>query len=263
MWGTGEAYEPFMGRWSRLVAVGLLDRLSLPPGLRWLDVGCGTGAVTRQILRAAAPAAVTGVDRSEDYVRHARRHVKDPRAHFVCGDATSLPLPDAAAGAAVSGLVLNFVPDPDRAAAELARVVRPGGTVAVYLWDYADDGMGFLCRFWEAATALDPLGRGSDERTRFPLCGREPLHDLLTGSGLADVEVTAISVPTVFRDFADYWEPFLGGQGPAPSYVASLKPPHRAALRDRLRETLPRAADGSIPLTARAWTGTGHRPTAP
>ncbi|MFG2616801.1 class I SAM-dependent methyltransferase [Streptomyces sp. NPDC048507] len=260
MWGTGEAYEPFMGRWSRAVAAAFVRRLDLPPGLDWLDVGCGTGAVTREVLRGAGPAGVTGVDRSEDYVRHARRHVRDPRARFVRGDAEALPLPDARAAVAVSGLVLNFVPGPARAAAELVRVVRPGGTVGVYLWDYADDGMGLLCRFWEAAAALDPGCRSVDERARFPLCGREPLRALLTGAGLAGVTVSAIEVPTVFRDFADYWDPFLGGQGPAPGYVASLGPARRAALRERLRATLPRAADGSVPLTARAWSATGRRP---
>ncbi|MCX4545544.1 class I SAM-dependent methyltransferase [Streptomyces sp. NBC_01565] len=261
MWAAGEAYEPYVGRWSRLVAAEFVRRLGLAPGGSWRDIGCGTGAVARAVLDAAAPRDVTGVDPAESYVRHARRHVADPRAHFVLGDARALPFPDARASAAVSGLVLNFVPDPARAAAEMVRVVAPGGTVGAYLWDFGEGGMEAIRTFWDAARALDPRAGALDEAVRFPLCGRTPLRELLTGAGLAEVETDAITVPTRFRDFDDYWGPFLGGQGPAPGYVASLPEGHRTELRERLRTALPTASDGSVHLTARAWTAWGARPS--
>ncbi|MFD3556325.1 class I SAM-dependent methyltransferase [Streptomyces goshikiensis] len=260
MWAAGEAYEPYVGRWSRLVAAEFVRRLAAAPGGSWRDIGCGTGAVARAVLDAAAPRRVIGVDPAESYVRHARRHLAGPRADFVVGDALALPFPDGRATAAVSGLVLNFLPDPARAAAEMVRVVAPGGTVAVYLWDYGEGGMRAIRTFWDAARALDRRAEALDEAVRFPLAGRTPLRELLTGAGLAGVEVGEITVPTRFRDFDDYWGPFLGGQGPAPAYVASLPEDHRAELRERLRATLPRASDGSIRLTARAWTAWGARP---
>ncbi|MFF2195508.1 class I SAM-dependent methyltransferase [Streptomyces sp. NPDC058157] len=260
MWAAGEAYEPYVGRWSRLVAARFVRWLDASPGGSWRDVGCGTGAVTRAVLDAAGPAAVVGLDPSEGYLAYAREHVRDPRARFVRADAVNLPFADATASAAVSGLVLNFVPDPPRAAAEMARVVRPGGLVGVYLWDFGEGGMEAIRAFWDAATALDPAAHALDEAVRFPLCTRTALGSLLAGAGLTEVETEEIRVPTPFPDFDDYWTPFLGGQGPAPSYLAALPEDHRAALRERLRAGLPRAADGSIPLHARAWAARGRRP---
>ncbi|GAA2636472.1 class I SAM-dependent methyltransferase [Streptomyces spororaveus] len=259
MWATGEAYEPYVGRWSRLVADRFVRETAAPGGGRWLDVGCGTGAVTRAVLDLARPAAVVGVDPSRGYVDYARRHIVDRRARFVLADATRLPFPDATASVAVSGLVLNFVPDPARAAAELARVVVPGGRVGVYVWDYGQGGMEAIRAFWDAAVALDGEARTRDEGTRFPLCAPGPLGELLAGAGLEDVEVEEIRVPTAFADFDDYWTPFLGGQGPAPAYLSQLPGEHRAELRERLRAALPRAADGSIPLHARAWAARARR----
>ncbi|MEV7563264.1 class I SAM-dependent methyltransferase [Streptomyces sp. NPDC089795] len=259
MWATGEAYEPYVGRWSRSVARHFVLLLDAPPGGSWRDVGCGTGAVTRAVLDLAEPETVVGIDPSPGYVRYARRNITDPRALFVLADAVNLPFADATASAAVSGLVLNFVPDAPRAAAEMARAVRPGGLVAAYVWDFEEGGMEAIRAFWEAASALDPDARDLDEAVRFPLCGREPLRELLVGAGLDDVAVEAIGVPTHFSDFDDYWQPFLGGQGPAPAYVASLPQERRTELRERLRAALPRAADGSIPLRARAWAARGTR----
>ncbi|CAL9341613.1 2-methoxy-6-polyprenyl-1,4-benzoquinol methylase, mitochondrial [Streptomyces sp. enrichment culture] len=261
VWGDGEAYEPYIGRWSRRVAEEFVRRLDVPAGAAWWDVGCGTGAVTRAVVEAADPGRVVGADPSESYLRYARRAIGDPRAGFVRADARRLPAPDGAAGAAVSGLVLNFVPEPARAAAEMLRVLRPGGLAAVYVWDYTQGGMGLLRHFWEAAAEVDADAARLDEGARFPLCAPEPLRLLLRGSGLADVTVGEIVVPTRFRDFADYWEPFRGGQGPAPAYLASLPEARRELLRERLRASLPAAADGSITLSARAWTAGGRRPS--
>jgi len=258
-WAAGGAYEAYIGRWSRPVAAEFLRRLGVSPGRRWLDVGCGTGALTAAVLAGSQPVAVIGIDPSPGFLAHAREATTGAPVAFEVGDATSLPLPDGAVDAAVSGLVLNFVPEPGRAAAEMARVTAPGGTVAAYLWDYAG-GMAMLRHFWDAAVALDPAAAELDEGRRFPLCRPEPLRRLWAGAGLDDVAVQAIEVPTVFADFEDYWTPFLGGQGPAPGYVASLTGARRAALRGLLRDRLPAAGDGSIPLTARAWAVRGRRP---
>ncbi|HWD45282.1 MAG TPA: class I SAM-dependent methyltransferase [Actinomycetota bacterium] len=259
VWAAGDAYEPYIGRWSRLVARELLRWLALPGGSVWLDVGCGTGALAGAVLAAADPAALVGLDPSPGFVAHARARLGDPRARFVVADARRLPLADAAVDAAVSGLVLNFVPDPAQAVAEMARVTRPGGRVAAYVWDYAE-GMELIRRFWDAAADLDPAATDLDEGRRFPLCRPEPLAGLLRDAGLAGVEARPLRVPTVFRDFDDYWAPFLGGQGPAPGYVMSLDAPRRAALRAALAARLPAAADGSIALTARAWAVAGRTP---
>jgi SAM-dependent methyltransferase len=258
VWASGDAYEPYVGRWSRLVACGLVEWLGMPPGSRWLDVGCGTGALCETILAAASPAEVLGVDRSEGYVAYARERVRADRVRFEVGDACQLPVPDGVFDAAVSGLVLNFVPEPARMVAEMARAARRGGRVAVYVWDYAGR-MELMRHFWDAAVALDPGARALDEGVRFPICRPEPLAELWRGAGLASVETRAIDVLTVFGDFGDYWTPFLGGQAPAPGYAMSLGEERRAALRDRIRAGLPIRADGSIHLTARAWAVRGVR----
>ncbi len=258
VWASGDAYEPYVGRWSRLVAEAFLAWLAVPRDKAWLDVGCGTGAVSSTILRLCAPGRLVGIDPSAAFIAYARRAVADRRAEFQAGDAQSLPLPDETFDAAVSGLVLNFVSEPSRAAAEMARATRRGGTVAAYVWDYAGE-MQLMRRFWDAAAALDPRARELDEGRRFPLCRPEALQTLFRDAGLIDVEVRPIDVPTVFRDFDDYWRPFLGGQGPAPGYCVSLGEREREKLRERLRTTLPAEADGTIRLIARTWAVRGTK----
>ncbi|MFF0153729.1 class I SAM-dependent methyltransferase [Micromonospora sp. NPDC005203] len=260
VWQDGAAYEAYVGRWSRLVAVTFLRWLDLPAELRWLDVGSGTGVLTSTVLRTAQPRRITGVDPSDGFVRQARRGVTDARADFAVGDAQVLPLEDGAVDVVVSGLVLNFVPEPARAVAEFARVVAPGGVVAAYVWDYAE-GMAMMRRFWDAASALDLAAAARDDRHRFALCHPEPLRTLWRDAGLTDVSVQALDVPTVFADFSDYWTPFLGGQGSAPAYLTSLSQAQRTALRDLLAARLPTEPDGSIRLTARAWAIRGTAPT--
>lgn len=256
-WVEGDLYEPYVGRWSRRVAQAFLDWLDLPAGKDWVDVGCGTGALTQAVLDRASPRSVTGIDSAPGFVHRARARVSTPGVRFEVGDARALPLPDDSADVAVSGLVLNFVPQPQEAVAQQVRVVRPGGTVAAYVWDYADK-MELMRYFWNAAGELDPAARQLDERVRFPLCAPGPLAGLFAQAGLSGVAVRAIDVPTVFRDFDDYWSPFLGGQGPAPGYAMSLDDAHRAALRERIRSHLPAAADGTIHLVARAWAVRGR-----
>jgi len=257
IWASGDAYEPYVGRWSRLVARTFIAWLAVPPGSHWLDVGCGTGALSGTVLETAAPAAVTGVDASEGFIAYARAHV--PGARFEKGNALALPVESAAFDAVVSGLMLNFVPDPAAAVAEMARAARPGGSVALYVWDYAG-GMEMMRRFWDAAAALDPAGHEIDEGRRFAaVCNPGALAGFLAGAGLRDVATRPIDVPTVFRDVDDFWSPFLGAQGPAAAYAMSLGEKQRAALRDRILADLPLSPDGSIPLSARAWAVRGER----
>ena len=256
VWAAGDLYEPYVGRWSRLVAARFLAELDVPPGGDWLDLGCGTGALSAAVLEARAPRRVLGIDPSEGFLATARWRIAEPRAEFRHGDAGALPVQDASFDAVVSGLVLNFVPDPARAAAEMRRAARPGGTVAAYVWDYAE-GMQMMRRFWDAARRLDPAAAELDEGRRFPLCRPEALRALFEGAGLGGVETGAVEVPTLFRDFDDVWTPFLGGQGPAPGYCMSLDEDRRAALREELRAMLPAAPDGRIALAARAWTVRG------
>ena len=252
IWQSGAGYEAYVGRWSRRVAEVFIEGLGSPAQARWVDVGCGTGAVTETILRLADPASVVGVDPSEAFVTFARGQVVDPRASFAVGDGAALPLPDDGADVAVSGLVLNFVPDPVAMLAEMGRVTRPGGTVAIYVWDYAD-GMEFMRRFWDAAVEQDPGVRTKSESLMFEICKPEPLRDAFQRAGLTDIDVQPIDVPTVFRDFDDYWRPFLMATAPAPRHAMSLSEADREDLRSRLQARLPTRPDGSIHLVARAW----------
>jgi SAM-dependent methyltransferase len=258
-WASGSSYEPYMGRWSRLVAAQFVDWLAVPHGRDWLDVGCGTGALSDTILQQAAPAAVTGVDSAEPFVIYAREHIRDDRASFKVADAMALPFGDGLFDAVVSGLALNFVPRPDVAVPEMVRVAAAGATVAAYVWDYAGE-MQMMRIFWDVAVEIDPAAAERDEGARFAFCMPEPLARLFTDAGLARVEVRAIDVLTRFRDFDDYWQPFLRGQGPAAGYATALPDAKQAVLAERLRARLPRAADGSISLVARAWAVRGSPP---
>jgi len=261
LWANGASCEAYVGRWSRSVARQFLAWLSVPAGAHWLGIGGGTGALSQAILEITSPQSVLGIDASKGYIAHARELIQDPRAAFCLGDAQVLPVASAAYDAVVSGLVLNFLPQPDQALGEMIRAAREDGTVAAYVWDYAGH-MQLIRYFWDAAAALDPGAFPLDEGRRFPLCQPEPLRQLFQAGRLEGVEVRMIDVPTLFRDFDDYWTPFLGGQGPAPDYVASLSEDRRVALRERLRTMLPIAPDGSIHLVARAWAVRGVRRNA-
>jgi SAM-dependent methyltransferase len=255
-WDDGATYEPYVGRWSRVVANRFVRWLGLPAGAAWLDFGCGTGALSHTILAAAQPRLVIGCDRSAGYVAFAQAQTSDTRAQFVVAQLPELPQIDHGFDAAVAGLVLNFLPSPLEGVHAMRVRVRPGGTVAAYVWDYAE-GMELIRVFWDAAVALDGGARALDEGTRFPLCGPEPLAQLFEAGRLQEVAVQSIEVPTVFRNFDDFWQPFLGGQGPAPGYATALSPERRVALRDSIRRRLRSAPDGTIALTARAWAVKG------
>jgi len=250
-WERGSPYEQYVGRWSRQIAPMFLSWLKIPAGRRWLDVGCGTGALCATIVDRCSPSSVAGVEPSEGFLTTAKENLAG-RAALHQGSATAIPLDDASVDVAVSGLVLNFVPDPPAALLEMARVTSKGGTIAAYVWDYAAR-MELIRFFWDAAVELDPEAAKLDEGARFPLCRPEALERLFAGAELQEVDVKPIDIPTSFSDFDDYWRAFLGGQGPASAYAMSLGETARARLRDRIRERLPTEANGSIPLTARAW----------
>jgi SAM-dependent methyltransferase len=252
-WQAGDSYEAYMGRWSRLIAPRFLAWLGPADGLDWLEVGCGTGALSAAILAQATPRSLVAVDPSEGFLATARAQLPDGRVEFRVGDAQALPLPDASRDVVVSALVLNFVPDRQKALAEMQRVARAGGTIGFYVWDYPGGGMGLMRAFWDAAAALDPAARDLTEDKRFPFCTPDGLTAAATAAGLGAAEMTAIEVPTVFRDFDDFWRPFTLGAGPAPGYCMSLAPEARERLKEKLQASLPTSADGSIALTARAW----------
>lgn len=250
-WERGSPYEQYVGRWSRRVAPPFLAWLAIPAGRRWLDVGCGTGALCAAIVDCCSPSAVVGVEPSEGFLKTAQENLAD-RAVLHQGSATMIPLGDASVDVVVSGLVLNFVPDQRAALVEMARVTRPRGTIAAYVWDYAGK-MELMRFFWDAAVELDPSAAQMDEGSRFPMCNPPALEQLFAGAGLEAVETKPIDIPTPFSDFDDYWRPFLGGQGPAPAYAMSLDEAMRGRLRDRIRERMPVAPNGSVSLIARAW----------
>lgn len=255
-WDWSSDYEGFMGRWSRLVAAQFVRAIDGRRGLRWLDVGCGTGALLHTIRDLASPMQLAGVDPSPEFADAARARLRGQADVRVAGG-EDLPFVDDAFDLVVSGLVLNFIPDPLAAVREWKRVARPGGVVSAYVWDYSD-GMEFLRYFWDAVVELDPAAAGFDEGVRFPTCQPDRLQDLFDDAGLSAVESGSVWINTVFRDFDDYWAPFLSGQGPAPGYVAELGDSQRSRLADRLRSSLGGTSNGAIELRARAWTVAGR-----
>jgi len=256
VWASGDSYEQYVGRWSRRVAHEFIRWLAAADYGLWLDVGCGTGALSQTILELKNPGKVTGVDRSDEFVATARGNVVHAKVEFKVGDAGALPVDSDLYDVAVSGLVLNFVPDREQMIAEMKRAVHEGGMVALYVWDYANN-MQMMRHFWNAAAALDSRAYDLDEGRRFPICSPDALLTLFHQAGLRDLETFPIDISTKFKDFDDFWTPFLGGQGSAPGYAMSLSAEQRAQLRDRLYHSLPFAIDGSIPLVARAWAVKG------
>jgi SAM-dependent methyltransferase len=257
-WTGGGEYESYVGRWSRRVAEQFIEWLGASEGSAWLDVGSGTGALTASIVARAAPASVVAIDRSADFVAHASAELPDRRIVFLVADAAALPLTGARADMVVSGLLLNFLPDPDAAVGELRRVARPGATVAAYVWDYAD-GMEPIRAFWDAAIELAPAAREVDEAVRFPLCDPDRLQRVFRDAGLLDVSARVIDSEAAFSDFDDYWAPFLSGVGPAPGYCAALAADQREALRALLLARLS-PAGGPITMNARAFAVRGTVP---
>jgi len=245
-----------MGRWSRKLAPKFVSWLQVPEGDHWLDVGCGTGALTDAICKYADPASVVGCDPSEPFVQYAREQISDQRCSFVIAEAGTLPTRPFGFGSVTSSLALNFLPQPEAAVEEMRDLAVSGGTVSACVWDYAGR-MEYLRHFWDVASSLDPNARGLDEGRRFPICQPEGLDQLFRSGGLLSVSYDPIDIATEFADFDEYWRPFLGGTGPAPSYVASLEKDRREAFASELDRALPRTPDGTIALIACAWAVRG------
>ena len=252
VWQGASAYERFMGRWSRDLARHFVSWLAAPPEGHWLEVGCGTGALTSAIVDLGRPASVMATDASAQYIGDARKALPDQRVQFLVASAENLPRRAEGYDVVASSLVLNFIPDPVAALREMGALGSDNGVVGVCVWDYAE-GMQFLRHFWDAAVALDPAAHRYDEGERFPICSPPALEAAFREAGFPAVEVQGLEVETRFADFEDYWTPFVGGPGPAPGYLASLSAGNQEELARRLEAALPRDSDGSVPMTARAW----------
>ncbi len=252
-WAGGALYEQYMGRWSRLVAAEFMRWLDPPDGLRWVDVGCGSGALCSALIACCEPLEVLGVDPAQAFVEYARLILPDARVQFKTGSATSIPAADHKYGGVVSGLVFNFLPDPVAALEEVKRIATPGARVAIYVWDYAER-MEWLRYFWDAAIAVNSSALEADEGPRFPLCRPQALHALFTGAGFSHVIAGSVEANARFVDFSDYWHPFVaGGRFPSPAYLYTRPLDEREAIRSHLERVLPRQTDGSIILAMRAW----------
>jgi SAM-dependent methyltransferase len=258
MFSVGEAYDFFMGRWSRRIAPLLVQFAGVADRDHVLDVGSGTGSLAAAVADVAPSTRIVGIDRSTPYVAVAKARQQSLRMWFVVADAQQLPFQDASFDRTVSLLILNFVPDPQKALTEMIRVSRPGGTVAAAVWDYGE-GMEMLRMFWDEAIALDPRADGKDER-HMPLSRAGELATLWR-MGLQNVSETALTIETRFSSFENYWSPFLQRQGPAGAHVAALSPGDREQLQWKLRQRLlGNGADGPFTLRARAWAARGAVP---
>ena len=259
IFSVGAAYERFMGRWSRELAPLLVTFAGIRDGDAVLDVGSGTGALTTALAARAPSSRIIGIDPAASYVAFARQRHPGERVRFEVGDAQQLRFADASFDRTVSLLVLNFIPDPAKALDEMVRVTRRGGVVSGAVWDYGR-GMEMLRVFWDEAVALNPAADSRDER-HMPLSRKGELGALWRAHRLQDVAEDALTIPTRFTSFEDYWSPFLEKQGPAGNYVAGLAADEREQLRLRLRKRLlGDGPDRPIVLSARAWAVRGIVP---
>jgi SAM-dependent methyltransferase len=259
MFTASEGYERFMGRWSRLLAPQYIAFAGIRDGERILDVGTGTGSVASALAAAMPASEIVAVDPSEAFIAHAKTNTRSGRVRFEVGDAQALRHEDGAFDQTMSLLVMNFVPDPEKAIGEMRRVTRPGGTVSACVWDY-DAGMQMLRFFWDEVVALDPAMEPRDER-HMKLCREGQLGALWRKAGLADVQERALTIEQRYTSFEDYWAPFLKGAGPGGAYVVSLTEERRRALAARLQERLLGGRpDGAFTLRARAWCVRGLCP---
>lgn len=256
MWGGGD-YDFMMGRWSQLMAPLLVQFAEIQDGEKVLDVGCGTGSLTRALLDAGPAVQVTGIDGSDQYVEIGRKNVDSGRANLEQGDAQSLPYADDSFDKCVSLLVMNFIPDAAKAVNEMKRVTRPGGTITAAVWDYGD-GMEMLRHLWDEASSIDEDAVAKHEGN-MPLCRKGELAALWTENGLSEVSDTGLTIQMDFASFEDYWAPFLTGVGPSGSYVSGLGTQDQHVLKERLNQKLSNGdSNAPISLSARAWAVRGR-----
>ncbi len=255
----GNAYERIMGRWSRRLAPLLIRFGGLAEGDRVLDVGCGTGSLGLALPEVANVASVTGIDQAAVYVSFARSRTTDPRFSFQQADARALPFPDASFDRAFSMLVLQFIPDAERAAAEMRRVVRPGGSVTAAVWD-SFGGTPHLRLMWDTAAALDPSATRPRSLFRY-LSAPDEMATLWRRLGLRDVEQTSLTIRMDFASFEDYWDPFTTGEGGTGEFMSSLSDAMRETLREHVRRGyVSNRPDGPRSFTATAWACRGTVP---
>jgi SAM-dependent methyltransferase len=261
MFAVSAGYERFMGRWSRLLAPAYIAFAGVKNGDRVLDVGTGTGSLAAA-LEASMPASeIVGVDPSEGFIAYAQKNAnaKSTRVHFEVGDAQALKFKDASFDNTLALLVMNFVPDPNKAVVEMRRVTRQQGIVSACVWDY-DAGMQMLRFFWDEAVAFDPAIEPKDER-HMKLSRQGQLGDLWREGGLVNVKEEPLVIDQAYASFNDYWEPFTKGAGPGGAYVVSLSEDRRQQLEARMRKRLLMDhQDGPFTLTARAWCVRGEVP---
>ncbi|MEZ5417220.1 MAG: methyltransferase domain-containing protein [Vicinamibacterales bacterium] len=259
IFSEAQAYERFMGRWSRSLAPRLARFAGVRDGDAVLDIGSGTGALTAAVAAMAPSSRVVGIDPAAPYVALAQSAQGTALVRFEVGDAQQMRFDRASFDRTLSLLVVNFIPDPRKALDEMRRVTRPGGTVAAAVWDYGE-GMEMLRVFWDEAVARSPASDAKDER-HMPLCRPGELAALWQAAGLRDVVEEGVAVETPFTSFDDFWQPFLGKQGPAGAYTASLTEEAREALRLRLRRRLlGDGPDKPLAMHARAWVVRGVVP---
>src|SRR5215467_6614424 len=241
LFADGKAYERLMGRWSRLAGEKFLDWVDAPQNLKWLDVGCGNGAFTEVLIARSSPASLIGVDSSEGQLDYARGRPGTKRAQFRVADAQALPFPDDSFDAATMALVIVFVADPVKAARELARVVRPGGIAATYMWEFPD---GFPLA--PLAMAMKDLGLTPPQRPNVQASARDAMQAIWKEVGLTAIETEVIRIRVSFSSFDDFWDSNTVPVGPTGKALSELTPNAREQLKTLLRERLPIAADGSI-----------------
>ena len=263
MFGDAEAYERFMGRWSRLLARPLMDFTDIADGGRILDVGSGTGSLAFVVAEGKARAQVVGIDPSKEYVAYANSKNRFAnRASFQTGDAQQMSFPDASFDASISLLVFNYIPDSLKALREVRRVTKPGGRISAAVWDYGT-GMRMLRAFWDAAASLDRTAEKLDQKN-MPLCRAGELAELWKKGGLQNVQERPLDITLRFASFADYWDPFLLGQGSAGAYTGKLDRDRLRILRDEVKRRLSVSAENApLALPARAWAVRGTVPARP
>jgi SAM-dependent methyltransferase len=256
LFSDGQAYERLMGRWSKLAGGIFLDWLALPKGLRCLDVGCGNGAFTEVLLGKSAPASVTGIDPAEGQLAFARTRPGAKLAQFQTGNAQDLPFADGAFDAALMALVISFVPDPAKAAREMARVVRPGGTVATYMWDIPGGGLPLE----PIHVAMRSMGIDTPNPSGHAVSRQDSLKALWQQAGLQAIEVRAIRFEVAYSGFDDFWDSNSVPIGPAGQAIHRLPPERQQQLKAELRKQLPVGSDGRITYEACANAVKGRVP---
>jgi SAM-dependent methyltransferase len=259
MFAMSAGYERFMGRWSRLLAPNFITFAGIKNGNRVLDVGTGTGSAATAVEASMPASEVVGIDPSAGFIAYAQKSAKSKRARFEVGDAQALNFKDASFDNAIALLVMNFIPDHNKAIAQMRRVTRARGTVSACVWDY-NEGMQSLRFFWDEAAAFDPAIEPRDER-HMKLSRQGQLGDFWRKAGLVNVTEQPLTIDQSFSSFNEYWGPFTTGAGPGGAYVVSLSDDRRQQLEARMRKRLlGDRKDGPFTLTARAWCVRGEVP---